>query len=288
MEVIVQKVDMDTALTALLLGVSPRRGRTSFDQIVALRGEASAEELANPKVLCIEAGGSGQPHLNNFDHHNEGGHLPASCQQAFAARAEQWAGNTNIARLVDYVAALDIDPSRLGVTPSFPTLSSVFSGMLLCERNPITQLLKGIALFYLVLEKGIDPFGTMPDLPEWGAWIKAKRINQEAVALARKKAEYFQTNRGLLAAYLESDFIGGIGALYAEGCQVVIMYSPRFGEPPTPKYTVAGNGVCVYHLADILNGLEAGWGGRETIIGSPRIGSRLNSAVVRKVVQKEL
>lgn len=290
MRVVIQKVDLDTTLTALICGVSEN------DEIVVCRGDAATEDLANPDVLCIEAGGSGQAHLNNFDHHNEGGHLPASCEQALRLGSGQAfqvkePSVTALARLVEYVAMLDCRPQELASRapkPGFPTLSAVFSGMLLTEKQPREQLHKGIAILRTVLKHGLDPFGTIPELPDWKPWIKAKRRNDAAVREAQARAEYFSTHGGLQAGYLESEFIGGIGALYAKGCQVVVMYNPRFGDPPVPKFTIAGNGVRVDHLLPHLNALEPGWGGRETIIGSPRTGSRLSPSMIRRLVAEQL
>lgn len=292
MRVIIQKVDLDTALTALICGVSEQ------DEIVISLGDAAPEDLGNPEVLCIEAGGSGQVHLNNFDHHNEGGHLPASCEQALEVKERRVTGTgpsrkgaSPLARLVDYVAMLDCRPQELAASvskPEFPALSAVFSGMLLTEKQPREQLLKGMAMLRTVLDHGLDPFGTMPELPEWKPWIEAKRQNDKAVKAVQENAEYFITAGGLRAAFLQSAFIGGIGALYAKGCQVVVMYNPNFGDPPVPKYTIAGNGVRVDGLIPELNRLEPGWGGRETIIGSPRAGSRVDPATVRKLVSEGL
>jgi hypothetical protein len=308
-KVIIQKVDLDTALTALICGVS------ALDEIIVSRGDAACEDLADPDVLCIEAGGSGKVHLNNFDHHNEGSQLPASCEQAFRVHhtgnvpspspLPRWGGGQGeegpspLARLVDYVAMLDCRPQELAARqpkPAFPTLSAVFSGMLLTEKSPREQLLKGMAILQTVLDRGLDPFGTMPvlspaegpELPEWKPWIEAKRQNDEAVRAAQDNADYFVTAGGLRAAFLESSFIGGIGALYAKGCRVVVMYNPCFGAPPVPKFTIAGNGVRMDGLLPELNRLEPGWGGRETIIGSPRTGSRLEPATVRKLVAQGL
>ncbi|MBU1014998.1 hypothetical protein KKI17_00970, partial [Patescibacteria group bacterium] len=63
----VGKIDLDTCGAALLLGVSREEG------VEVLRGgEASQEDLADPQILCIEVGGSGQVAERNFDHHGLG------------------------------------------------------------------------------------------------------------------------------------------------------------------------------------------------------------------------
>ena len=54
MRVIIQKPDLDTCLTALIMGV------TRDDDIVILRGDASEDDLGNSNILCIEVGYSGK------------------------------------------------------------------------------------------------------------------------------------------------------------------------------------------------------------------------------------
>lgn len=64
MKVIIRKPDLDTCLTALILGVE------GSDEVILVSGDASEEDIMNPDVLSIEAGGSGLVHLNNFDLHD--------------------------------------------------------------------------------------------------------------------------------------------------------------------------------------------------------------------------
>lgn len=278
MKVIIQKTDLDTCLTALIMGVS------ESDEIIASRGDASPEDLNNPAILCIEAGGSGRPGFNNFDHHDPERYFPPACQQAFDYKGFK---DKKLKRLVEYVCMVD---DRIQEHPSieFPSLSNIFSGMLLVERNPVSQLFKGIGILKKVLDMDIDPFGTMPDIEEWKVYKEAKNINQEKVLEVMGKAEYFKSKNGLKIGYIESDFIGGIGALYSQGCDIVIMYNPKFGEPPVPKYTIAGNNKKVSNLLDEFDKIEGGWGGREMIIGSPRNGTRLSQEEVKELVRKYL
>jgi len=117
---IIQKVDLDTCLTALILGVDPLA-----DEVIVVKGEAGEEELSDPAVVCIEAGGSGRSDLNNFDHHDPDRYFEPACRQAwrrqgradsenpypatgnFAAGRQAWvrqgAEDGHLARLVDYV-----------------------------------------------------------------------------------------------------------------------------------------------------------------------------------------
>lgn len=329
-KVVIQKVDLDTALAAFILGVSEK------DEIVAVRDKAGPEDLANPNIRCIECGGSGQTRLGNFDHHNTDQELSPACRQAFEVRfledpdrwatrnPEKWgrmmsplefhlaahlfpdwpgdyerrvAVQLEIERLVDYVSLLDTQGPEALKTHSklpqdaFPTLSDVFSGMLLSTKDPKMQLLQGIEVCRTVLQEGLDPFGVMPELPGWKAYIEAKRQNNEAIRSAVAKARFFETEGGLKAGFVETDVFGALGALYDLGCQIAIAYSPQFGDPPIPKYTIAGNGVRIDALLSVLNEREPGWGGpaHGTIVGSPRTtGSKLRPKEVIALVLEHL
>ena len=296
MRVIIQQVDMDTCLTGLILGVS------AAGQVEVVRGGASPEDLADPAVLCIEAGGSGQVHLENYDHHVPGGPTASACRQAWDAHGMSRiaglsaipGGSSAIERLVQYVELLDTaGPTALppAPPPGFPTLSALFSGMRLAITDPTEQFLRGLDILARLLEGGIDPFGLMPEQPEWRDYLEAKRRDIEGVAKAKAAAEIFTTRSGRRAGFLETGFIGALGALYKLGCEIAIGYNPRFYPPsggdPVAKYTVAGNnGIRVDHLLPYLNAREPGWGGpaHGTIIASPRGGSRLDPAEVKFVV----
>ena len=274
MKVIVQKIDLDTCLTAHILGVQ------KSDEIVATQGDALFGDLQNSQVICIEAGGSGMTAQNNYDHHQPGQYFPPACQQALNCLPHS---DDRLGRLVDYVCMVD---EAIEIKPPipFPSLSSLFSGMLLTEKSQINQFWFGISIFRKVLVDGIDPFGAMPDLPEWRPFIFAKLDNQREVEQVLGTARFFMSGNGLKIGYLEASAIGGIRALYSQGCQVVILFNPAFGEPPARKFTIAGNQVSVDHLMPILEKVEPGWGGHRTIIGSPRKGSYLSIEQVMDVV----
>jgi hypothetical protein len=162
--------------------------------------------------------------------------------------------------------------------------------MLLITKEHKEQLLRGIEICATLLEQRIDPFGLMPELPEWKEYIEAKRQNNEAIREALQSAQFFETEGGRKAGFVETDVIGALGALYHLGCQIAIAYSPRFGNPPIPKYTIGGNGVRVDTLLPILNEKEPGWGGpaHGTIIGSPRVGSQITPKEVIALVEEHL
>lgn len=247
------------------------------------------DDLADPAVVCIEAGGSGQAYLNNFDHHDSLRYFPPACRQSFDARGDK---STGLERLVEYVCQVDErrGPSRLA---PFPSLSNIFSGMLLTVRDPMEQFFSGMRLLSEVLDRNIDPWESMPDLPDWRPYLKAKEENARRVAELLRNAAIFKAADGSLIGYAASSEegetpVGGIGALYARGCDVVVLYAPFFGFMKERKFTIAGNDRRVSHLLPHLLKHEAGWGGRESIIGSPRSGSRLSESFVLEVVIRYL
>ncbi|MCK4732381.1 MAG: hypothetical protein KAT65_07980 [Methanophagales archaeon] len=277
-EILFSKVDMDTCLTAFILGVS------DADEVIAIREEAEEKYLNDPGVICIEIGGSGTPHLNNFDHHNFEGEIGTACEQAYHKKETE---GEALKRLVDYVSAVDMNPKSL-LPKDFPTLSDVFSGMLLTYKDPKEELFKGMEIFQVVLDKKLDPFDTMPSLPEWAGYIKAKRKNDLEVKEAVKKAYFVSSKSGLKIGYVKATVFGVIGELYDLGCDIVVAYNPEYGMPQVRKFTIAGKEIHVEHLVTYFNELESGWGGRKTIIGSPRKGSTLSLEEVVEIVKEKI
>ncbi len=286
MRVIVQQVDLDTCLAALIMGV--QRG----DEVIVVRGRAKECDLADPSTLCVEVGGAGRTAEQNFDHHEPGGPTDPACRQAYGLSAKP---EPSLARLVDYVAAHDVD----GVRPSGPrtpdvlNLSALFSGMRLVVREPVEQLFAGLDILRTIVEQEIDPAGAMPDRPEWRAYAAAKRAAWRALEDVRRTAEIFATAGGLRAGFVETDTIGALGELYAMDCEIAIAYSARF-RPPSggaeiAKYTIGGrDGRRVDALLPALGALEVGWGGpaHGTIVASPRMGTRLAPEQVKHIVQR--
>lgn len=308
-QVRVEKIDPDTIGAAFLLGVSRE------DEVVVLRGEASSEDLENAEVICIEVGGSGQSQLNNWDHHGPGS------EGLFSATFQVWLEmGANLSEkykelvtrigvfglctsspcafsfLVDYINKLDTrGPKALGEKSEelSPTLSDVFSGMLLTERDPVEQLHKGVRMLREVIMAGIDAFGQMPESMvsgPWSAYVEAKAENNRQIAKAVENAQWSTTSAGFRMAWLETDFFGAPGALYGVGAQVVVAFAPHFGPAKVRKFTVAGNSIKVDAVLPKLNALESGWGGPPTgtIIGSPREGSELELSEVVKIVEETL
>lgn len=319
-EVQIHKMDMDTAGVAFLKRV------THKEKVTVLRsGQASEEDLTNPKILCIEVGGSGRVDENNFDHHGEGSEgLPSAVQQAWQ-ETPCWAcgfSNKDItpddflkgtpceggiqydeartrAELVKYVNEIDTRGSQAMQATEFPTLSDVFSGMLLAIRDPVEQLHQGIEIFSEIQKRYIDPYGKMPIIPiekiqKWQEYTETKAENDRQIAKAVKEAEWTETVSGLLVAYLETKFFGAPGALYGAGAEIAVAFNPDFGPNKIRKFTVAGKGIKIDSVTTELNEREGitekdtGWGGPNTgtIIGSPREGSKLTLDEVVKVVKQ--
>ena len=277
-EVVIQKPDLDTCLAGLVMGAD------AIPAVRVLSAEAPEALLSDPLMLCIEAGGGGQVHLNNFDHHDDAAGLPPACVQALSRRGLD---RPDLAALVRYAALVD-EAKPLPRPIAFPSLSSIFSGMLLTTGDPAERFVNGMGLLTRVLSENIDPWSTMPDLPEWRRFIAAKTANAAAVEKEFEQVRRLISQNGLRIGYVQSRAIGGIGRLYRDGCDVAVLFNPAFGNPPAPKFTIAGNDVAVIGLKPCFDRLEPGWGGQTTIIGSPRRGTALSAQQVLSVVVRGL
>ena len=279
--VVVGKIDLDTIGAAWLLGVS------SADEIQVVRGQATAEDLANPEVVCIEVGGSGEVEMNNFDHHGEGSEdLPSATAQV--ARAE-----SPLVRYIDILDTKGPEEIRKLSSGQHPFLSDIVSGILLSKRDPKEQLLEGIRFLRLLSGSELDPFGSMQELvkehPDLSGYVEAKAENDRQIAKALERAKWDVTRSGLKMAWLETSFFGALGALYNSGAQVVVAFNPDFRG--VRKFTVGGNeGIRVNSILPSLNEREKGWGGpgSGTIIGSPQAGSVMELDEVVQIVKDGL
>lgn len=281
-KIIIQQPDLDTCLTAIILGAE------DISLLDVRLFPATSSELSDPEVVCIEAGGSGRTSLNNFDHHDPERYFPPACRQAL-----EYSGKNShlLERLTDYVCRVD-ECREMPAIP-FPSLSALFSGMRLCTPNPVNQFHAGLNILRIVIDKELDPFATMPERPEWQEYLSAKRRDFEKKARFLKDAVLFTTRQETRVGFMqvplnERGGIGGFQELYQRGCAIGILFHPAFGEPPVRKFTIAGNDRPVSLLLPYLNPLEPGWGGRETIIGSPRTGSILETNQIRQLVEDHL
>jgi len=277
-KVMMEKPDMDTCLTALLLGVSDRHA------IEVCPEGAGLDDLFDRETLCIECGGSGLIHLNNFDHHGDV-NLPPACIQALTRTLTH---KTVMLRLVDYVGRLDI--GAFFPRPSiFPSLSHIFSGLRLIEVGNLNQFIRGIDMLRQVLDQGLDPYGPMPVPDKWQPYMEAKKCNLSTVEKSMETAQFFQTDKGRKIGVLEHTGIGGTGNLFAKGCDIALLHHSCFGEPSVSKYTIASRNVRVYSLVQRFKIIETGWGGHPYIIGSPRgKGTILSTQMIIRMIVKYL
>lgn len=260
MKVIIQKNDLDTCMTALLLNIK------NHDHVIVSKGNAKEADLEDPETVCIEAGGCGLVHLNNFDHH-DASNLPPACIQAINYINIK---DKQLQRLADYIRLIDT-AKPLPCKIRFPSFSNLFSGMKMVENdNDVEQFFAGIKLLNRIIELNLDPFQSMPERKEWTKYIETKQINwaMASASLANTKFYYTKHNRKL--GFCSQNNIGGIGTILRMGCDIAILYSELFGKSMSPKYTIAGNNIALYDLLSILNKYEPGWGGHQNIIGSPR------------------
>ncbi len=279
MKVAIEKPDLDTCLAAVILGV------TKDDHILIVKGGASRILLEDPSVLCIEVGGSGKIEKNNFDHHNTPYYLPPACMQAYRVSDKR---SKELKRLVDYVCQVDEGICH-SYPISFPSLSNIFSGMFLVEKDTFLRFIKGMEILGTVLKNGLDPFRSMPELSEWRQYIRAKIENQKMLESTLSSCQIYTSKKGVKVGFLEHRFIGGIGALFKMGCQIAILFNPCFGHPPIRKCTIASNGIRIDMLKSIFNGIEPGWGGRDTILGSPlKQGTSLSRQEIIRIVLENL
>lgn len=276
------KPDLDTCLTAYLLGCSGK------DHVLFLNDTASCELLNAPDIFCIEAGGSGDLKSGNFDHHDPARYHPPACRQAYGFNGIY---EPLLNRLVEYVCMIDDGP--LHTIVPVPSLATVFSGMCLCTAEIPLRFRHGLDMIATIHRNRLEPFNPLPKYPQWRKWIDAKTENRRNLSQILQKVQIYVTSGGFRLAYLPmpEDGIrvyGGVGALYSLGCEYAMIYDPLFGSPPSRKFTIASNCAKVCGVIQELTRLEPGWGGREKIIGSPRTGSNLSEQTVLETVLQYL
>lgn len=174
--VLVRGFGLDICGAAYLLRV------TRKDNVKVLREEASSEDLADPDVVCIEVGGSGQIQLNNWDFF--GGGRESVTTQVWLEGSQKartmWEGGfPNIGQfcplqaLVNYIMAFRIE-SSFTFSVEFPKLTDLFSGILLYERDPIKQFHRGVDLLHLVVAHNMDPFKSFKGVQMFTGYAEAK------------------------------------------------------------------------------------------------------------------
>lgn len=265
MHIAFTKPDMDTCLAAMIAV-----GSKIYTPIHVQEG-ARQGLLDDKDVVCIECGGSGQTEFSNFDHHVVGWALPSACFQAYAYYG---CDSQALMRLVSYVHKIDMG-EYVDSPPEFPSLSNVFSGMLLSGFSAKETLKSGMDIFRTVLEYGIDPYDRMPKLSEWNDYISICKKNKKAIEVAVQNIIEVVSPSGLKVGYLCSNLYGGMGHIYKKGCPIAVLYNPDIS-----KITVGTTGVSLANALRELDRYEFGWGGRNTIISSPARGTSLTPGFV--------
>lgn len=275
MRVVFQQADLDTCLAGTILGV------TGEDCVTWRHEGALPEELADPAIVCLEAGGSGEVDRNNFDHHNTSLALPPACVQAFVhcGRPEKYE------RLVEYAEL--VDTGRPFACPGFPNVSHLVSGVrFLYAPDPVRQFVNGVTCLRAIADLRLDPFAPLPWREMWAPFFEEKQRRLKELESLVSKVQFVRWD-GLKLGFAVSSVIGAPGVLYELGADVAVVYAPQFGHPPAPKATISGKGVRVDGLLPVLNAVEPGWGGpaHGTIIGSPRCGTVLSFSQLRELIE---
>jgi len=272
-----QKPDMDTVLTALILGWQERDGA------IHVPDKAPPYALKDPLVYCIECGGAGETHLGNFDHHDTNVSLPAACIQACVFRH---CSDPRLLDLAGYVDLVDTGGQMPARKMSGHSLSGVYSGMRQIVDGAVAQFTAGVAIFRTVLKYQIDPWQVMPCLPEWATYMEAKERHRLYLFDYENSIIQFTTKAGLTGGFLSCPLPGAHGFLRKMGCRITIASGLR--QSGGNMCTIAGERGSMDGLLAALNLMEPGWGGPAGggIIGSPRIGSALKPDILIDVVKE--
>jgi hypothetical protein len=271
---VIQRVDLDTCLTGAILAAREE------DAVLHRPHGASPEQLADPSITCIEAGGSGQVELRNFDHHDTRQNLPPAATQAF-----EFAGKPALyLPLVEYNEMVDLNaPSPL--RPPFPSVSSLISGIRFVHaQDPVRQFRIGVRALRRIAQLGLDPFDRLPWRAEWAPYLEEKARRLWELSQTPMAVELVRSGSRTIA-FATTALCGAVGALYRQGADIAVVARP-LDNAGTLKYTIASRGPRLDRLLDAFNRLEPGWGGPShgTILGWPWQGSRLPFAVVRRIV----
>ncbi len=264
------KVDLDACTTAYVDGARPK-----FNVRHVPGGTASGEDRSDPYTMCIEVGDGGP---RCYDHHSKEGSDKPACLQALEHARVLWQRQVKIC---EYVGQMDRGQIFAESSHGFPTLSQLFSGMLLDEtlETPEQRFEQGLLIIHAVVESGINPFKCMEPildlLPRGRHWAELKKEHNKNFEEVIATAKWYTTKAGRKLAVVESTWIGAPRELYKRGADIIVALNPAMslGLQKIRKFTVATrphSGVVVAPAMDRLNSLESGWGGptNGTICGS--------------------
>lgn len=269
---------------------------------VEYRPQVSPTELKDRRVLVWDIGRSHEPALGNFDHHQEHrlGATPVILLEALGR----------------VPSALDryVDQADRGYFfrhpqphPFAETLQGLAAGINLTQRRDEQRSPHYQRLLTWVEEAGIDPYGRFDErlLPrQFRPLLEAKRAEERVAEQEAERARWVETPTGRVA-YLETDYIGAMHALYRRGAALVVLHDREARQPgwyrPGPKFTVGANPALVAIPEEVdlrplfarLSALEPSgnpWGGQAGIGGSPREegGSGLSSRQVLTAIEAYL
>lgn len=252
------------------------------DFSVSYRPQVTAAELDDPGVLIWDIGRSHDPQRGNFDHHQDPalGATPIILQQALGVEPTA---------LDQYVDRADRGyffkhPQPI---PFIETLHGLAAGINLVHAEDQDRSRHFQDLLTWVEQAGIDPYERFTEkvLPQrFHLFLEARRA-EEAVALgAAESARWIMTRIGKIA-YIESDVVGVMRVLYAQGAALVILHEPQgrmSGWSRTGRKFTVGANPAVVSIPDQLDlrplfaklsTLEPSgntWGGQAGVGGSPR------------------
>lgn len=249
---------------------------------VSYQPQVTEAELNDPQVLIWDIGRSHAPDLGNFDHHQDHtlGATPMLLLQALGLEPSP------LDRYVD-LGDRGYFFKHPQPIPFVETLQGFSSGINLVHREDAVRSEHYQDLLEWVEQSGQDPFGrcTLDTLPErFRPFMEARRAEEEMARQAARGARWFDTAMGKVA-YVASDFVGVMRALYEQDAALVVLHEPKGfmsgWRRPAPKYTIGANPavVAVPEQLDLrplfarLSALERSgttWGGQAGIGGSPR------------------
>ncbi len=275
--IVIHKIDLDTVLATLLY--TANKPCTPL----CLSGSASSAQLRSRDYVCIECGGSGQIDRLNFDHHHPDQFFPPACRQVYDYFQQK---TVYMDQLVTY--ACEVDECRCQVQGEHPSLSNMFSGMLLTIPDNPNRLRVGQRMLHECITEEIDPYSISPLPLAWLNFHKAKIDANENLAEDMRYTKFYTTARGSRIGYLQSQYPGGSKTLYNRGCDIVILHRKDYPRKHLHQYTIGTQYIPLAEVIEAMNKREEGWGGRANIIGSPYVGSELTPATVIQTVIKSL
>lgn len=294
----------DLDAQTFLLRATQIRAEMGHDEPLAVeyRPQVTEAELRDRRVLIWDIGRVHDPVSGNFDHHQDHalGATPIILLQALGRAPSV---------LDEYVDRADRGYffKHPQPHPFAETLQGLSAGINLVHRRDEQRSHHLQRLLGWVEEEGLDPYGRFGEamLPvRFRPFLAAKRQEEQEAEREAEKARWVRTRIGQVA-YVESDYIGAMHALYRRGAALVVLHEPRAHmsgwSRPGAKFTVGANPavVAIPEALDLrplfarLSSLEPGgntWGGQAGIGGSPREngGSGLTSRQVMAEVQAYL